>query len=73
MMNCPYCKQELWSGYIHNSGQPVQWIPNGTKPSIWRGGLAKRSVPLSDYSFFRESKANAYYCPSCKVVIIPAE
>lgn len=72
-MNCPYCKNELLGGYIHNQTQPVQWIPNDAKPSIWRGGLAERSVQIGKYSIWRESKANAYYCPSCKVVIIPAE
>ncbi len=72
-MNCPYCKNGMLSGYIHNAGQPVQWIPGNEKPSPWRGGLAKRAVQLGEWGFWRESKVTAFYCPNCEAVIIPAK
>ena len=72
-MKCPYCENGMLCGYIPNAVQPVQWIPKDEKPSPWRGGLAKRAVQLGKKSFLRESKASAFYCPNCEVVIIPAK
>ena len=72
-MKCPYCEQEMRSGYVHNQGQPVQWIPDGVRASVWRGGLANGAVQLGEDSFWFDSKADAFYCPSCEVVIIPAK
>ena len=72
-MKCPYCKTEMRSGYVHNPGQPVQWIPDGQRPSPWRNGFARNAVQLGEASFWRESKATTFYCPSCDIVIIPAK
>jgi len=72
-MKCPYCGNDMRKGYIHDASQPVQWIPDGVKSSFIRGGLAKGAIQLGEASFWSESKATAFYCPSCKVVIIPAK
>ena len=72
-MKCPYCENGMLNGYIHNPSQPIQWIPKEEKPSMWRGGVAKRAVRLGEWGLLRESKVTAFYCPNCEVVIIPAK
>ena len=57
-MKCPYCGAEMNKGYFHNDGQPVQWIPEGQKPSVWRGQLAKASVPLGQGSWLKGYRAD---------------
>ena len=46
-MKCPYCQKEMQPGYIPNGGQPVQWIPDGEKPSVLSFSIAEQGVPLS--------------------------
>ena len=73
-MKCPYCDRLMRSGYLQNHGQPVQWIPEGSKPSVWRGGIAKTGVPLSDESgWFKGYTAEAHFCDFCKIVIAPVK
>ena len=75
-MKCPYCQNEMQPGYIPNAGQPVQWIPNGEKPSIFTFTVAGHGIPLLNQ--FKPLKANGYiaeahYCPTCKLVIAPTK
>ena len=72
-MKCPRCQREMRNGYLRNSDQPIQWIPEGRKPSIWKMGVADGAVVLGTDSFWQGYRADASYCPSCKIVIIPAE
>ena len=72
-MNCPYCQQEMRSGYLQNSVQPVQWIPAGGKPSIWMGEPAKDGVQLGDGTYFKGYTAKAHYCAKCGIVIVPVK
>ena len=39
-MKCPYCGMEMQAGYIPNGSQPVQWIPDGEKPSLFSFSIA---------------------------------
>lgn len=71
-MKCPYCEKEMLSGYIPNGQQPVQWIPDGETPSIFSFSKAENAVELINK--FAPLKANGYkaeanYCPDCKIVI----
>ena len=71
-MKCPYFQEEMQLGYIPNGGQPVQWIPDGERPSLLSFSVAERGVPL--ISQFKPLKANGYraeahYCSKCKIVI----
>lgn len=71
MMKCPYCEREMRKGYFIDGSQPIQWIPEGSKPSIWKTGTAEGAVHLGGGSFWRNYKADAFYCSFCKVVIAP--
>lgn len=71
-MKCPFCQEEMQLGYIPNGEQPVQWIPDGVRPSLLRGSVAKKGVPLiNQYKPFKANgyKADAHYCSKCKMVI----
>ena len=69
-MKCPYCQQEMRSGFLHNGTQPVQWIPEGGKPSNWKWRAAKGGIQLSKGNgFWNGYTAEAHYCPSCGIVI----
>lgn len=73
-MKCPYCKKEMQRGYIPNGSQPVQWIPDGARPSHLSFSVAEQGIslinqfkPLKAYGY----KAEAHYCSDCKVIIAP--
>lgn len=75
-MKCPYCQKEMQLGQISNWSQPIQWIPDGQKPSLFSFSVAKNGIslinqfkPLKAYGY----KAEAYYCSKCKIVIAPTK
>ena len=73
-MKCPYCQEEMQFGYIPNGQQPVQWIPDGEKPSYFSISVAEQGIPLINHLKPLKAngyKAEAYYCTKCKVVIAP--
>ena len=70
-MKCPACQREMQKGYLHNAGQPVQWIPEDSKPSLWKTGVANGAVVLDNDFLWRGYRADAFYCPACKMVIAP--
>lgn len=70
-MKCPYCEREMRKGYFHDGDQPIQWIPEGQKPSIWKTGVAEGAVSLGQGSYWRTWSATAFYCRSCKIIIAP--
>ncbi len=70
-MNCPYCQKAMKSGYFIHRDQPIQWIPEGAKPSVWKTGVADGAVVLGSGSYWKSYRANAWYCPRCKTVIAP--
>lgn len=75
-MKCPYCQEEMRLGYIPNWAQPVQWIPEGERPSMLSFSTAKMGIPLVNQ--FRPLtaygyRAEAHYCPGCRLVIAPAK
>ena len=72
-MKCPACKREMRKGYFRHADQPVQWIPDGNRPSIWKTGVAKDAIVLSDESCWSGYRADAFYCPTCKFVVVPVE
>ncbi len=72
-MKCPNCQKEMRKGYFIDGGQPIQWIPEGTKPSIWKTGVAEGAVVLGDGSYWKNYRATAYYCAQCKMVVAPVQ
>ena len=72
-MKCPKCEREMRKGYLIDRECPVQWIPEDSKPSIWKTGVAEDAVVLSDDFSWRGYRADAFYCSACKFVIAPTE
>ena len=75
-MKCPYCSKEMERGYIYNDTAPLEWIPKGKKPSIFKFKSSADGVKLTnEFSVFKVSgySAEAYYCNSCHVVIAKTE
>lgn len=72
-MRCPYCQKEMQRGYIPNGSQPVQWIPDGERPSVLSFSVTEQGVSLVNQ--FKPLKANGYkaeahYCSDCKVASV---
>ena len=57
-VECPICKQQMLKGVIPADRLPVRWRGDETE------------VRLSKPSFLCE-KAEAFYCPDCRQVLIP--
>ena len=75
-MECPYCKKRMSLGYIPNVKQPVQWIPEGKKASVFSFCIAEYGIPLvNTFSILKANgyRAKAYFCVDCGVVIAPTE
>ncbi len=75
-MNCPYCGKEMALGYIFDGNQPPQWIPDGSKPSVFAYAKAKDGIKLkSEFQFWKLGgyRADAHYCAACKVVLASTE
>ena len=72
-MKCPYCNKEMSVGYIHNGSQPVQWTPNGKKPSAFRFSATDGGIKLNNKLSFSGYNAEAFYCDACHIVIAKAE
>ena len=75
-MKCPYCEREMQMGYIYNGSQPVQWIPEGKRPSMWNFSTTEEGICLNSKFIFTKGsgyKAEAYYCGRCKIVIAPTK
>lgn len=75
-MKCPYCKKEMTSGYIPNGNQPVQWIPDGEKPSLFAFSTSEKGVTLNNkFSLLKANgyKATAFYCSDCGIILALTE
>ncbi len=70
-MNCPRCEKVMKSGYFIDREAPIQWIPDGSKPSLWKTGVADGAVVLGGGSYWKNYRAAAFYCPYCKMVVAP--
>ena len=75
-MECPYCRKNMESGYIPNGQQPVQWIPDGEKPSMFSFSTSPKGITLCNkFSPLKANgyKAKAYYCSHCGIVLAQIE
>ena len=72
-VKCPSCAREMRKGYFIDGESPIQWIPEGSKPALFKTGVADGAVVLGDGSYWKSYRATAYYCPICKMVIVPAK
>ena len=72
-MKCPACQKEMRKGYFIDREAPIQWIPENSKPSIWKAGVADGAVAVGGGSYWKNYKADAYYCSFCRFVVVPVE
>ncbi len=74
-MTCPYCNRDMRLGYLHNVSQPIDWIPEGEKPSVWKISHAPKGVPLAGDtgSYWTGHRIPAHHCPHCKIVMAKTE
>ena len=72
-MKCPYCEREMKKGYLLDREAPIQWIPEGGKPSLFKGTLADGAIQLGGGSYWKNYRADADYCTNCKCVILSAK
>ncbi len=69
-MRCPFCQDEMKSGYMHNGRQPLEWVPADKKPTAFADRYSPDGVPLiNDRRFWSGYRAEAFYCPACHIVI----
>ena len=72
-MKCKCCGSEMKKGYLQNSNQPVQWFPEGKKPSLRKGVAAADAIALGYGSLLEWNgyRADAWLCETCQTVTIP--
>ena len=73
-MKCPVCHQEVQEGYIPTNRPPLYFVPNdgGTRGlSVFSYG--QNTIPLTRVPRFRCEKAEGFYCPNCKIVVLPVK
>lgn len=70
-MKCPYCEREMRKGYFIDREAPVQWIPEGVNPPLFKGTLADGAVPVGSGSYWKNYTADAFYCRSCGMILLP--
>ena len=70
-MRCPYCQKEMQRGYIPNGSQPVQWIPDGERPSVLSFSVTEQGVsPVNQVKPVKATgdKAEAHHCTDKKLI-----
>lgn len=67
---CPYCGKEMRDGVIPAYRNHVEWMGRGEDGIIGSGVDDENSVMLVKAGMFG-GNTPAYYCESCKAVIIP--
>lgn len=68
-MKCPYCNQEMLSGFMQNS-KPISWTPKKLKLFTHYNFTNAGAVVLSDSEGLAAPCVIAYNCPVCKKIII---
>ncbi len=75
-MKCPGCGREMQAGYLAGECRPVQWMPEGKRPSAWNFTTSEEGVTLCNrFSLLKTGgyRAEAYFCPTCQMIIAPTE
>ena len=71
-MKCPACQREMRKGYFIDREAPIQWIPEGSEPPLFKTEVAEGAIALGGGSYWKNYKADAFYCPYCRFVVVPA-
>ncbi|WP_313133798.1 PF20097 family protein [Anaerocolumna sp.] len=72
-MQCPYCNKEMKLGSI-DVYDTLSWSPEGERrkgPSKY--SVARNGIVISKYFPLTSASKEAFYCSSCKKIIIDVE
>lgn len=69
-MKCPYCHQEMQTGYIEAAKVDLNWTPEGKKTNFIINKPEDYQVVLSKLSWFKGAKVKVMRCPQCQIEII---
>lgn len=67
---CPFCSEEMKTGYIYNGKDDIVWTPEDSIPSGFINFPHKDQVTLSRSLRIFTNKFKVYRCPSCRIQII---
>lgn len=73
-MICPYCSTDMKKGQIESEDGYVRWQPILRKRSYLRNILRKDyedTIYFGEGSWAKGGSAEAYYCSSCRIMIVP--
>ena len=69
-MKCPYCNSDMKLGQIE-ADNLLSWKPDGEKSTGGtRWAKSSNSIVLAKYYMFTPASVDAFYCDSCKKIII---
>lgn len=69
-MMCPYCGEAMEWGCIPSLLRSIIWYPQGEKSGM--ESSSPNSVPIAQWEFSGNAKAEAYLCRDCKKFILDA-
>lgn len=72
-MICPYCNIDMKKGQIESDEGYVRWQPVLRNRSVIRNSLRRDyedTVYFGEGSWSKGGRAEAYYCSSCKTMIV---
>ncbi len=72
-MECPYCQKEMQRGYIPTDNIPAQWIPDGTRQSMFKLKYSKNCRKIVSENTAFGVHATAYFCEDCGVILLKEE
>lgn len=67
-MRCPYCSNEMEEGYIPSDRYSLKWVSSDEKS---KSGFFSKKIKL--HSILEDMSVDAFYCNSCKKIIIDLE
>lgn len=72
-MKCPNCDSIMLKGFVPVNKGRLYWSPEDQRIPWNCAKIPKESVVLSEFTITTPRQAEAYYCESCKIVIIPVK
>ena len=73
-MICPYCDIDMKKGQIESDESYVRWQPVSRKRGYFRNSLRRDyedTIYFGEGSWAKGGRAEAHYCSSCKIMMIP--
>lgn len=72
-MKCPKCDEDMQNGFLPSVKGRLYWSPEDQRIPWNIVKRPKGSVILSEFAIMTSKKAEAFYCKSCKIVILPVK